>query len=232
MSSVLPWQPIPVDFRVEIDPRPLSFSPAIEEVVEKIWAAEKQKRGDSLTNGELFSFDRWEKNICYVRPTDYRHFLAQLRKPELHASLKIQTLSVNGLTIYQDSLLMGLRAQHLVQSPGYWELVPSGGLSSAGRKGNELSYQEQLYVELLEETGIGPASVEKILPLGWALDPQTHILEIAAEIQLKNTQKIQAPSGEYESLSEIPLSQVAGFCGTHSLLPFSLELLRFRTLVE
>jgi hypothetical protein len=88
-------------------------------------------------------------------------------------------VGVSGLFQCAGGVVFGRRAAALMQDPGQWELVPSGGLDTARlRVGGQVDYRAQILTELHEELGIAAASVSEIRPYCLVEDTDSHVMDI------------------------------------------------------
>lgn len=225
--------PLTAAFRLFVE-ESTGTSPALNAVIDQIWAAEQARRGGRLHNGAMLSLVRRDGDCLYARRTDYRHFIAQRREPRLFAELQLRTLAVSGLARSPLGLLVGQRCGQVTQDAGRWELVPSGGLSPPAG-GSELESTglvfEQLSVELEEETGIPRASIEAAQAFALAEDTEAHVIDIGVELSLSNFLAIRDASAEYDRLLTVSVDAIADFCRDHDVIPVSRALLKTRGLV-
>jgi hypothetical protein len=156
---MLRFLPLPQRFVVLPETIP-ALAPAFAQEVESIWQAEKSQRGPGLFNGPLFSVDQISEETVFGHFVEYRLFLAQMRRPELFAELRIQPLAVTGLLQNAEGLFFGFRSSSAAQQPDCWELIPAGGIDDSTLTDHgEIKPQEQILAELEEEVGLSRAAV-------------------------------------------------------------------------
>lgn len=159
------------------------FLTAIEKEIARIWDAGKEASGGRLFNGLLFSVEQLSADTVTGCLIEYRIYLAQLRRPDLYAELRVQPLAVTGLLQNQEGLFFGLRSSGLAQQPHCWELIPAGGIdASTLTNDSHVQPHEQLLVELEEEVGLKRAEVELPRLVCFSEDLDLHIFELVWEL--------------------------------------------------
>lgn len=140
------------DLYESLAPRP---SRDISERIDVLWERERAKGRALLFDGQLLTLlerreGRW---VCAFVP--YRYWVAQRRSESLAGSLRLRPLAVTALLRCVDGVILGRRSGEMHQSPGCWELAPSGGIDPRARVGaRRISAQTQLFLELEEEVGV------------------------------------------------------------------------------
>ncbi len=130
-------------------------APGVEKAVTAAWKAERGKRRD-LFDGTLFSVERFSTGRIFGRFVPYRYLIAQRARPELFESLRVRPLAVSGLLACAEGVVFGRRGADLTDTPGIWELVPSGGVDSkAADSSGRVDLRRQIATELAEEVGLG-----------------------------------------------------------------------------
>jgi hypothetical protein len=174
--------PVPAQIRERTDsPPPLDA--ATEAEVARIWEAERVRRGPSLFNGRIFSFDappgdgtgEWAGRFV-----EYRLFIAQLKEPSLFGVLGVRALAVTGFLRCPDGIVFGRRSPTLMQDRGCWELVPAGGVDLPARDGKgEIDPRRQLAEELGEELGLPETALGEVHPFAHLEDEAHHVFDLA-----------------------------------------------------
>lgn len=218
---------------LEAVPAP-AWSAATEKRIQAIWDREKKKRGERLFDAPMLSLERVDGETLWARRVSYRAYLGQLREPALYAELKIRALAVSGLLHVGDEVLFGLRATHLTQDPGCWELVPSGGLSLdyLGADG-VYSLKDQFLAELREELGVAADALSgRALPYLLVEDTESHCIDLAIEARVKEPKESIAHAhesrgtDEYTALAFVAAPDLPRFEREHPIVPVSLALLK------
>jgi len=218
--------PLSPDFKVAIgapwDP-PRTIMPRVDE----IWASEKKKRGDRLTNGRIFGLDRFSPGSLVVVPSEYRYMLALRRDPDLKKlGLNIRPLAVTGILLSADGLVFGRRGSSVANDVGLWEPAPAGGLSHEDPR-------VQVLEELEEELGIAASAIVSTEACGLVEDLGSGVFDIVFRLLTKATgQHVQAAhmaggSDEYAELAIVNPAEVRDFLDTHNdqLLPTTKPML-------
>jgi 8-oxo-dGTP pyrophosphatase MutT (NUDIX family) len=160
------------------------LSTAIEKEIARIWDAEKQVSGARLFNGLLFSVEQLTADTVTGCFTEYRIYLAQLRRPELFSELRVQPLAVTGLLKNREGLFFGRRNPGLAQQADYWELIPAGGIDASTLTNDGcVQPHEQLLRELEEEVGLKRAEVRPPQLICFSEDLDHHLFELVWEVE-------------------------------------------------
>jgi hypothetical protein len=207
------------EVRVLLGASPPAVPPDEFERVEEIWRNEKVRRGDALFNGQLFSVQYACSSSIIGCLAEYKFFLAQRRDPSLWRALCIRPLAVQGVLLCADGVVFGLRADHVEQDAGQWELVPSGAIDGSTRKPDgSIDLVQHVLVELVEETGIGAVEM-KSPPRAFAMvnDADTHVSDVGFILRT-SLSKVDVmiafaslENREYVALEIIPIAQLAEF---------------------
>lgn len=228
------YQTISITSRFGIDLLP---SPSFEELssakkrlINTIWEKEQKRRGGLLYEGTILSAAAYDKNKLSGYFVPYKYFLAQMCDPSLKQDLKILPVSVSGITLTVNNILVAMRASWLTQEPDRFELAPSGGIRPPS-KGQPIDLKEQILYELVEEIHIEESSVKKIKFFALVRDMKNDGIELCAEILLKSP-VILSSTSEYTQVLSLPKEEVSNFAKTHSVdfVPLSLHLLKLRKL--
>ena len=205
------------------------FSPpdAVKARVDAIWADEKRRRGDRLTNGRIHSLLGVRGESLLIQPAEYRYALARRRAPELRAAgLTIRPLGVTGVLLCADGLVLGRRGDRVASDAGLWELAPAGGLSDPDPPG-------QIFEELSEELGLEPHRISHHHACGLVEDTGSGVVDIvfrlhtaAAAGGIRAAHAARA-TDEYAELAIVPLPDIGGFLEKNRgrLLPALLPML-------
>jgi hypothetical protein len=211
---------------------------AVEQQIEATWKAENAKRSSGLFNGPVLSFVSLEGDTIEARVTDYRHFLAQKRAPELFEVLAIRPLAVSGVVAFGSKIAFGKRAGNTTQDAGRWELVPSGGLTprAVDEQGN-ISAKVQVLEELKEELGLPASHVGSARPFLLIEDVEAHVIDIGFDITLSANQSdldnaMLSRTDEYSEIQWVEMGEIGRFCDgkARDVIPVSLALLKAKLL--
>lgn len=218
-------------FVVQLDNSPpkIELSDAENQEVERLWEAEVQQFGKANRfNGSLFAFVRNESDRLLVREVEFKHYVAQVRNPELKIKLKIAPVGISGVILWQDRVLLGKRSQEVFNHPGKWELVPAGSLSHQHLEDGQIDYIKAISEEFEEETGLGLSTMANLKPLLLVHDIEGDIWDVCIQIELN--QSVNAESlqrGEYEVFRwETPKTIVNS---NDDCLPTTLAILHYLT---
>lgn len=177
---------IPKNFSFEVDSSlsKLSLSATALATIDRIWNEEETKRKGHLFNGKILNLVQLEKDRLVGKFIDYKYYIAQLREPSLKSLLKICPISISGITLMGNKILVAQRSASVTQYPEYYEFVPSGGIDLDVMIGGYIDYRLQFAKELSEETGIESSKILRISPLCLVHDLDDNILEVCAKIHL------------------------------------------------
>jgi 8-oxo-dGTP pyrophosphatase MutT (NUDIX family) len=190
----------------------------VQRRVMEIWSEEKERRGDSLFNGQLFSISHSSPSRiegCFV---DYSLFLAQRRQPGLFEFLKVRPLAVTGLVRCRDGVVFGRRTTTVEMDPGSWELVPSGGIDETSADQGNVDIEAQLRLELHEEVGLRlPSGSPRPRIFTAVHDDQSHVTDIglilrvdySADELLSLFANVERP--EHTELKIVPIARLHEF---------------------
>lgn len=153
-----------------------------EEKVTAIWNAASTER--QLQDNLVLGVARYGDRELDAFPLPYRYVFAQLIRPDLFAR-PFNALAVSGITLCEDRLVLGRRADWVTQDPGMLELVPSGsiGADAVGDDG-EILATRQLCLELTEELGVELEARLQPQLLGLVDDTDNHVVDLVLRAQL------------------------------------------------
>lgn len=196
--------------------------------IDEIWAQEKQRLGEALTNGPVFFLHDYRPDCLTLQAGEYRHVLARRRAPELaEAGLAVRSVGVTGVLVCADGLVLGRRGDGVASDVGLWEPAPAGGLDRADPA-------EQILEELREEVGIEKSAVELPEVRGLVEDTASGVVDIVFRLHTTaSAEDIRAAqkslgTDEYSELAIIDKAEVAAFLETERdhLLPALRPMLR------
>jgi hypothetical protein len=198
---------------VRVSGRQNPLADSLERQVQAIWDAEQTGRDKPMLNGELLSLTGRSGNELHGCFLEYQWFVAQRNTPALVEHLRVRPLAVAGLVICADGVVFGQRAHSVTQFPGYWELVPSGGIDhSKIRDDRTINYIDKLVEEFVEETGCPAEVISGPQPFALVEDCYTHVIDIGVQIKTDLSRKqIQGyhkenSSHEYKRLQVVSLN--------------------------
>lgn len=187
------------------------FSKDLGDRISQIWA-EEQAKNPSLFDGPILSVTDIAGSTFTVTTLRYSALLAGLRDPSLKASIGMRPLAVSGVLSCPDGLIFGLRSEEVTQSPGCWELVPSGGVPP-GKDGLP-DLTEQILAELREEVGLIDAEIAP--PIGYIEDKKSGTIDVIVPLctamPFAEIRRLER-SGEYADL--IAIDDLSGFLKTY-----------------
>jgi hypothetical protein len=226
---------LPVPAKIVVLPEsPPTLHPSIEQEVEEVWQAARERRGSALFNGSIFSLEEITPQAISGRYVEYRLYLAQELRPELFIKLRVQPLAVTGVLQNSDGLFLGYRNSGVAVQPNCWELIPSGGVdSSTLMQDGRLCAAKQILTELQEEVGISGAVIAPPQLLYFTEDPRHHIFELIWELRtlLERDAILHAHSTllrpEHSEIRCVPWVEVDSFLEQEraAVLPATRELL-------
>ena len=197
--------------------------------IEAIWQREKKSRGPLLYEGLILNAVRYDENGLDGTWISYQIALAAYRSDVLARALNVQVVSVSGLTVSREHLLLGKRALYVAQNPGSLELVPSGGIDPTAQMGDQIDYRGAILQEFEEETGLSRSKVEQITPLALVSQENSRALEICLRLELSlEACSIPLHSEEYQELFWVKLSCAEEWLsGAHGeVVPLSQEIFK------
>lgn len=206
----------PLDPRcgIEVGPR-WEPSPAIIPAVDAIWAEEKKKRRERLTDGLLYTLADFRPDLLTIQPSEYRYALARRRAADaaphlIAAGLTIRMLAVTGVLICSDGLVLGLRSANVASDADAWEPAPAGGLAQPDP-------HAQVMEELGEELGLAASDIVSSEVCGLVEDTASGVLDIVYRLRtplnghaIKAAHKRRA-TDEYADLAIVRVPDVPNF---------------------
>lgn len=217
-------------FVVEVldDHERIILSDEAHALVEKTWQEELKKR--ELYNGELLSAVSYDKEKLTGVFFPYKLFIAKIRNPSF--KIKMVPVSVSGLILHGDNVLIGQRSNRVTEFPGCYELPPSGSIGRQVLREGRIDLKEQLAIELFEEVGITPKKIKKIQFFMLAHDKEQDHIDLCAEIKISPF-ALQSVSGEYSQIMTIPKNELPDFVNRYSdqFVPLSIMILKLKKLI-
>lgn len=209
-------------------PEPMELSDGQKQQIELIWQEELKKR--ELFNGEILSCLSFDKERLTGEFLPYKLFIAKLRNPEMQ--IKIIPVSVSGLILHGDNIMIGRRSSLVSEFPGYYELPPSGGIGKEMLKEGRVELRSQIAKELFEEIGITPRKIRKIQFFMLAYDQKQDHIDLCAEIKITPF-AMQSISGEYTQIMTIPKNEISQFVEKYleQFVPLSILILKLKKLI-
>lgn len=207
------------------------------DAIEEVWEKTMEERGGKLFNGTLPNFVGLDKNGAeiVIRGTfvEYKHFLAQRKRPDLNLSIK--PIGVSGIIILKEAdreyVIFAKRANDTTEYPGFFELVPSGTLSKECVKSNGfVDYKSKLLSEFEEETGLSQDCVRDIIGFAFVLDTHDNVYDVCCKIIINIEKDVVisklSNSKEYQSPVFIATDEITNFIklNSGSIVPTSLAL--------
>ena len=191
----------------------------LEAEVESLWQAEQRRRGQALFNGYILSATEIGPARIAGRRVEYRRLMAQRLRPELFETLRVRPVAVSGILRCADGVVFGRRAQSSVQDPGLWELVPSGGIDTAGIVGaGPIDLRNQILTELNGEVGLDANLVTVSAPFCLIEDDESKVLDIGLALTAPTLTADAileshhgSGAGEYDELVVIPQAELEHF---------------------
>ncbi len=190
---------------------------ALDATVATIWAAELRQR-PSLFNGAIFSADSITPALITGHWTEYRRLVAQLRSPDLHASLGVRSLAVTGLLHGPHGVLLGRREHRAIYHAGWWQLPPAGSIDrSAALAGGDVDLRRQLLAEAEQELGLSAGHIGASIPICAVEHARTHVVDVglAAEMTLPPAEVAarhrDSRDAEYQVVTLVALPDLAAW---------------------
>lgn len=223
-------------FFVDLEPSTsYSFlSEAKKSLIQTIWGQEQKKRDGKLHEGAILSAVSYDNMSLVGQFVPYKYYLAQRCDPSLKPDLKIVPVSICGMTLIGDEIIIAKRAPWVSQYPNCYELAPSGGVRPPGRDLDAVDLKVQLLDEMQEELGLDNAHVKSVKFFSLVYDKEEDAVELCAEIRLKPSRLILSSTSEYSQVITIPCQELESFVKDHKedFVPLSLLLLRLKKLIS
>ncbi|MBS0655482.1 MAG: hypothetical protein JSR46_06890 [Verrucomicrobia bacterium] len=203
------YYPLSSKVRIHLSQEPLLELPLPFEVeVEKIWQEQNEVK-NNLYNTPLLSYVSHDEQRIFGQFVEYRHFVACQYHPELRKSLNVCPLSVSGLCLSDDHILVGKRDMKLSTYGGYYECIPSGTIEARAYSHGEVDFFMQLAWELEEEAHIGEKMIQEIHPLGLFYDEKMGIYDIGmwVRLDLLKQERRNEGSEEYPMIEWMPIAK-------------------------
>jgi len=197
--------------------------------IEKVWDEKSREKG--LFNGKIVSLKRIEKEkdslSLFVSVHDYKSWIAQKNR----INLGIRPVGVSGTIVLKDEkenyFLFGKRSKNLTNYPGFFELVPSGGIDTKYLNKNIIDYKKQLSQELYEETSIPNDFINNIKEFAVTFDKISGIWDVCCIIDIAfNDKKLieKLSSKEYEEFVIIAEKEISDFILNQRVVPISINI--------
>jgi beta-phosphoglucomutase-like phosphatase (HAD superfamily) len=205
----------------------------IEERIATEWQGALVER-PTMTDDEIVAVGAWRlaRDVLDVEVslTHYRTYVAQRRG----VPVGIVPLGVSGVVrLDSGGLVLGKRSQDVTQYAGFWEFIPSGGVSRKRMADDGVvDATGQLLEELREELGISTDRVRRVLPLGLIEDVADRVIDLAYAIDLSATveelQRGILQRGEYVEVQVLCASEIEKLLSTgrSTIAPTVMPLLR------
>jgi len=219
------------DFEIVVIDASTKIPASVQEESDKKWNL-ALKENPSLFNGVFLYCTGFDNKKLYCRIIPYSFYFASLKDTGLKEKLSINAVAVSGICRVQDKILIGKRGKSVTQQPGYYELVPSGGLDPNKRTpSGSIDFHCQLDTELFEETKISPSQIQDRKLMGLFLDSQHDVFDICVQIQFSpEVEQLNLDSmrtSEYDELLWLPINEIANFIRSEPrIIPTSLALLK------
>jgi hypothetical protein len=209
------------------------LSSSKKKLIQTIWEQEQKRRGGKLHEGAILSAIAYDNKSLTGQFVPYKYFLAQLFDPSLKRDLKIIPVSLSGITLVGDNLIVAKRAWWVAEYPDCYELAPSGGIRPPNAEQGFVDMKGQLLSELEDEVGIETSFVKTVRFFSLVRDNKSDGVELLAKIVVKPC-AILSSSSEYTQILTVPLCEVESFAEAHAkeFVPLSLEMLRLRKLTK
>jgi len=220
-------------FKVELSSRQRKIRLSDEKValIEKIWQQELKLKA-ALYNGQMLSALSYDSKNLIGTFLPYKLFLAQLRKPALKSVLKIAPVSISGLTLLGENVVIGKRAHFVTQFPNCYELAPSGGIEKEFVVDHEVDLAGQIKKELFEEIGVDAKKVKTIRFFALVHDKKTDVIDLCALIKIQPF-VIQSRLEEYSQIMTIPKKELPQFVKQYKedFVPLSILILQLKRFI-
>ena len=210
------------------------LSEAKKSLIQTIWEQEQKKRDGKLHEGAILSAVSYDSKSLVGQFVPYKYYLAQRCDPSLEPDLKIVPISICGMTLIGEEIIIAKRAPWVSQYPNCYELAPSGGVRPPGRDFDSVDLKAQLLDEMREELGLDNSHVKSVKFFSLVHDREEGALELCAEIRLKPACLILSSTPEYSQVIAIPCQELESFVKIHrnEFVPLSLILLASRNLIR
>lgn len=208
------------------------LSDAKKALIQTIWDQEQKRREGKLHEGAILSAIAYDKESLTGQFVPYKYFMAQLSDPSLKKDLKIVPVSLSGMTLVGDNLIIAKRAWWVAEYPDHYELAPSGGIRPPNAEQGYVDMKGQLLSELVDEVGIEADCVKSVRFFSLVRDHKSDGIELLAKIMVKPC-GILSSSSEYTQVLTVPLTEVESFVKKHEqeFVPLSLEMLRIQGMI-
>lgn len=148
-----------------------------------------KKNKPSLFNGPCLLGYFQSQDTLSVFNDSYASYLTQHSCPELFEQ-KYYILSVTGILLSQEQVLVAKRSQNVLQNKDQWDLLPSGAIESFDFSKNTPDFEKQLHVELEEETGISSHDIQGVDFLTTYIDKENYVIDFCFCLKISNKPQI------------------------------------------
>ena len=218
------------EFKVILKTKP-AFTVIPESFIEEVFLKACQSK--PLFNGTMICVYERTPKLITTYPLSFKEYLAANHLPGYPHQHK--PLAVSGWVLYRECVLLGMRSPQVLFFPGFFELVPSGGIDGrAVLENGEVHYQKALEAEFEEETGMTLEDIDFIKPQALLYCPQQSLYDICQSIHLHTQREVELDTSnlEYSELFWVPLQELQKFVESHhqKILPTSLALIKAKIL--
>ena len=225
-ASVLPFPPAARDLRVHVLPyHPPPTDPRVEEVWKRM-----ERDNPRLFGGGVYNVIEIDPACARITAAYdlYKRFVVQ---PEVQTG--ITQLSVSGLTVARNSVLLGQRGHQTRIYGGMWQICPAGGIEPPGdpsalRDLTLADVAENLAREFEEEVGIDPTGRD-VLPIAVVHDPVARSQDVVLRVEFDHAQDPRPKPGsgwEHLDIRWVPIADLPAFAQEHTLIAPSEALFR------
>jgi len=207
------------------------------EAIEAIWQESQKEKGGKLFNGTIANLVKVEAKGDIIELMshfiEYKHFLAQIKKPALKLGLK--PIGVSGIIILKDKsdeyVIFAKRADNVTEYPCFLELAPSGSIDQGCVQADgSVDYQSQILSEFIEETGFSKEYIKGISGFVLVLDKAHQVYDIGCRILLEGKKERISQdfsSTEYGAPVFVPMDDLGDFIkmNSASIVPTSMALI-------
>jgi hypothetical protein len=203
---------------------PKTLSPFFVQEGEDFLTEEQKRLGEKVWKESSLPF---EEKIVFYRTTrkchcflPYRYVLTRRRYFEVFS--EYIPVSVSGVVVAKDFLLLGKRSEKVSFHKRVWESPPSGSLSESSLEEGKVDVKRGFLQELQEETGIDPSNI--LVFSGWWCAHSKMGIEYIAKVLLKEKVDLRPCEEEYIEMKWAELVKWKEIQKEHTILPLTLAL--------